>query len=82
MQAAVTAAAVAAAAGARAGTARGLLVLVVRAGGGDLGRVHISHQTVKDSSHPDPGQERARVAGERGLRDASSVSPGPFQQPT
>jgi hypothetical protein len=48
-------------------------VLVVRAGGGDLGRVHISHQTVKDSSHPDPGQERARVAGERGMRGASSV---------
>lgn len=66
VQAAVTAAAVAVAARAGAGTARGLLVLVVRAGGGDLGRVHISHQTVKDSSHPDPGQERARVAGERG----------------
>lgn len=81
VQAAVTAAAVAAAARAGAGTARGLLMLVVRAGGGDLGRVHISHQTVKDSSHPDPGQERARVAGERGMRGASSVSLGPFQQP-
>lgn len=54
------------AAGASAATARGLLVLVVRAGGRDLGRVHISHQTVKDSSHPGLGRERAGVAGTRG----------------
>lgn len=28
--------------------------------------MHISHQTVKDSSHPGPGRERAGVAGARG----------------
>lgn len=50
-----------------AAAAWGLLVLVVCAGGRDLGRVHISHQTVKDSSHPGPGQERAGVAGARGV---------------
>ena len=60
-------AAAVAAAGASAAAARGLLVLVVRAGGRDLGRVHISHQTVKDSSHPGPGRERAGVAGARGV---------------
>lgn len=55
-----------AAARASATTAWGLLVLVVRAGGRNLGRVHISHQTVKDSSHPGPGRERAGVAATTG----------------
>lgn len=57
----VEAAAAVAATRASAAAARGLWVLVVRAGGRDLGRVHVGHQTVKDSSHP--GREGRKDPG-------------------